>query len=62
VFVPARSKGDLHIKPFSGELRSWKAAARRDGETLTDWIRKHLNAVVVPSEPAVIAVPAERAP
>ena len=41
--MAARSRGDLHIKPFLGELRAWKAAARREGVTLTDWIRRYLN-------------------
>lgn len=41
--MAARSRGDLHIKPFLGELRSWKAAARREGVTLTDWVRRYLN-------------------
>jgi hypothetical protein len=53
VLFVSRSRGDLHIKPFLGELRSWKAAARRDGETLTDWIRMHLNVLAVPVPPPV---------
>jgi hypothetical protein len=42
VFMAAR-RGDLHIKPFLGELRAWKATARREGKSLTDWIRARLN-------------------
>jgi hypothetical protein len=49
----SRSRGDLHIQPFLGELRSWKAAARRDGETLTDWIRGRLNLAAAPTPPTV---------
>jgi hypothetical protein len=49
----SRSRGDLHIKPFLGELRAWKAAARREGESLTDWIRAHLNVVAIPLPPSV---------
>jgi hypothetical protein len=50
----SRSRGDLHVKPFLGELRSWKAAARRDGVTLTDWLRKILNLAAVPPPPPVL--------
>jgi len=56
VFVAARSRGDLHIKPFLGELRAWKAAAKRDGESLTDWIRTHLNARATPPSPPILPV------
>jgi hypothetical protein len=53
MFVSNRSRADLHIKPFSGEIRAWKAAARREGETLTDWIRRHLNVLAIPTPPAI---------
>jgi hypothetical protein len=51
--VSARSKADFHIQPFSGEFRAWKAAARREGKSLRDWAREHLNVAAIPAPPQV---------
>ncbi len=34
---------DLHIRLLPRELRAWKAAARREGVTLTVWLRALAN-------------------
>lgn len=53
MFVAIRKRADLHIKPFSSEVRTWKAAAKRERETLTDWIRETLNLRAAPAPAAV---------
>jgi hypothetical protein len=49
--VRDRSTADLHIRLPPKELRAWKAAARRERETLTEWMRAKLNLAAVPPPP-----------
>lgn len=56
MFVAARTRTDLHIRPFSSEVRAWKATARRDNKSLTDWIRGRLGASPPASERVRVVV------
>ncbi len=50
----ARLKTNLHIRVMHREMRSWRKAARREGETLSEWIRTRLNLVAVPPPPPAL--------
>jgi len=53
--VAPRNRTDIHIRPYASEVRAWKAHARRDNKSLTDWIRERLNVTPVPpSVPAAL--------
>ena len=39
----ARLKTDLHIRVMPRDVRNWRRAAKREGETLSEWIRAALN-------------------
>lgn len=56
----ARLKTNLHIRAKTREMRSWRRAAKREGTTLSEWIRTGLNLLV--SVDLGLADPAVRPP
>lgn len=61
--MAARLKTDLHIRVMSAEMRSWRKAAKREGTTLSAWIRARLNLSATPAAsgevPAISENPAK---
>ena len=55
-YVPKISLADLHIRPPAGEVRRWKAHARRAGMSLTDYVRQQCNMGIPPKTVVPAAV------
>ena len=44
---------NVHLRLKPREVKMWRAAAKRADETLSEWIRKHMNLVATPAPPPI---------